>query len=221
MASSPGEPGEGIREMRREYTRRGLRREDLDRDPLGQFRAWFQQAVDAELLEPNAMSLATCGRDGRPGLRTVLLKAFDHKGFVFFTNYASRKAGQLAENPMATLLFPWLALERQVVISGVVSRISAAESLAYFASRPFGSRVGAWVSMQSKVIPSRKLLEMKFEELKAKFASGEVPLPDHWGGYRLAPDMFEFWQGSQSRLHDRFQYSRLSSGDWQIDRLSP
>ncbi len=194
-------------------------------EPVAQFRLWFQEAVDAELLEPNAMSLATAGKDGMPGIRTVLLKAFDERGFVFFTNYASRKAEQIEENPQAALLFPWLALERQVIISGPVRKLSVAESLAYFASRPFGNKIGAWVSMQSKVIPSRKFLEMKFEEMKNKFASGEVPLPDFWGGYRVEHDRVEFWQGSASRLHDRFLYTREKSHDggysWRIDRLSP
>lgn len=207
--------------MRRDYTARGLTRENLDPDPVAQFRQWFQQAVDAKLLEPNAMTLATCGADGIPGARTVLLKAFDDRGFVFFTNYSSRKASQIAENPQATLLFPWLALERQVIISGPTVKIPTRESLAYFASRPFGSKVGAWVSMQSRIIPSRRLLEMKFEEMKAKFASGEVPLPDFWGGYRVEPATFEFWQGSASRLHDRFLYSRDNEKGWRIDRLSP
>ncbi len=207
--------------MRRDYTERGLTREDLESDPIEQFRLWFQQAIDADLLEPNAMSLATCGADGQPGLRTVLLKAFDQRGFVFFSNYNSRKARQIDENPKATLLFPWLQLERQLIISGSIEKISSAESLAYFVSRPFGNKVGAWVSMQSKVIPSRKFLEKKFEEMKQKFASGEVPLPDYWGGYRVVPETLEFWQGSASRLHDRFLYTRQEEGTWCIERLSP
>lgn len=217
-----------IKDLRRDYgknQREGLRREHLAADPVTQFRRWFLEAIDAELLEPNAMSLATAGKDGLPGVRTVLLKAFDERGFVFFTNYASRKAEQIAENPQAALLFPWLALERQVIISGSVCKLSVAESLAYFASRPFGNKLGAWVSMQSKVIPSRKFLEMKFEEMKKKFASGEVPLPDFWGGYRVEHDRVEFWQGSASRLHDRFLYTRERSGEegsaWRIARLSP
>lgn len=216
--------GLDVAAMRRDYADRGLRREDLLADPVEQFRIWFNEAVEADLLEPNAMSLATVGNDGRPGLRTVLLKAFDERGFVFFTNYTSRKAEQLAENPQATLLFPWLALERQVIITGSAHKLTTAESLAYFASRPFGNKVGAWVSMQSRVIPSRKFLEIKFEEMKRKFASGEVPLPDHWGGYRVEHDQVEFWQGSPSRLHDRFLY-RKQEGEgtepWLIERLSP
>ncbi|MDR2463889.1 MAG: pyridoxamine 5'-phosphate oxidase [Verrucomicrobiales bacterium] len=210
-----------IADLRREYATRGLRREDLAENPVAQFRAWFKEAQAAELLEPNAMSLATAGADGRVTARMVLLKAFDERGFVFFTNYDSAKARQMAENERVALLFPWLALERQVSVSGRVEKISAAESLAYFASRPFGSRLGAWISQQSRVIPSRKLLELKFEEMRRKFANGEVPLPGFWGGYRVAPLTVEFWQGAASRLHDRFQYSRGADGEWVIERLSP
>ncbi|MDD5260883.1 MAG: pyridoxamine 5'-phosphate oxidase [Methylacidiphilales bacterium] len=218
MKVSP-EPGR-ISDLRREYTDRGLHRADLDPDPVAQFRKWFQEARAADLLEPNAMALATADAKGRVTARTVLLKAFDQKGFVFFTNYNSLKAAQIAENPQSALLFNWLPLERQVSISGPVEKISAAESLAYFASRPFGSRLGAWVSQQSRVIPTRKWLEIKFEEMRKKFASGEVPLPDFWGGYRVAPETLEFWQGAASRLHDRFLYSRAGA-EWKIERLSP
>ncbi len=218
MEVSP-EPGK-IADLRREYTDRGLHRADLDPDPVAQFRKWFQEAQAADLLEPNAMALATADAKGRVTARTVLLKAFDQKGFVFFTNYNSLKAAQIAENPQAALLFNWLPLERQVSISGPVEKISTAESLAYFASRPFGSRLGAWVSQQSRVIPTRKWLEAKFEEMRKKFASGEVPLPDFWGGYRVAPETLEFWQGAASRLHDRFLYTRDGT-EWKIERLSP
>jgi pyridoxamine 5'-phosphate oxidase len=205
--------------LRREYRRAGLRRADLHPDPVAQFRLWFEQATAAELLEPNAMVLGTS--DGqRPSTRTVLLKAFDHRGFVFFTNYASRKAREIAAHPQVSLLFPWYGLERQVAILGSAERISAAESLAYFTSRPFGSRVGAWVSQQSSVISSRRLLEMKWEEIKRRFASGEVPLPRAWGGFRVVPAEVEFWQGRENRLHDRFRY-RLQDGDWVIERLAP
>ncbi|MDR1304858.1 MAG: pyridoxamine 5'-phosphate oxidase [Verrucomicrobiales bacterium] len=213
-------PG-NIANLRREYTTSGLRKEDLSPNPFDQFRQWFREAQAAGLLEPNAMSLATAGANGAVTARTVLLKAFDERGLVFFTNYESVKARQLAENPRAALLFPWLALERQVTISGPVEKISTVESLAYFASRPFGSRLGAWISQQSRVIPSRKLLELKFEEMRRKFANGEVPLPSFWGGYRVAPETIEFWQGAASRLHDRFQYSRDPRGEWVIERLSP
>jgi len=211
---------EELAALRREYQKGGLHRSDLDPDPVAQFRRWFQQAVEAELLEPNAMTLATAGADGRVTARTVLLKAFDARGFVFFTNYGSRKALQIAENPWVSLLFAWLPLERQVEVCGRAVRIGAAESLAYFASRPFGSRLGAWVSQQSRVIPSRKLLEMKFEEMRRKFADGKVPLPDWWGGYRVEPETIEFWQGGEGRLHDRLRYRRDAEG-WGIDRLQP
>jgi pyridoxamine-phosphate oxidase len=207
--------------LRENYESGALHREDLDADPVVQFRKWFEEAVaSGKVCEPNAMTLATANAAGRVTARTVLLKAYDEKGFVFFTNYTSVKARQIAENPQVALLFPWLPLERQVSIQGRAERISAAESLAYFVSRPFTSRVGAWVSHQSRVISSRKLLEMKFEEMRRKFANGEVPLPDFWGGYRVVPEAVEFWQGRTSRLHDRFLYTR-EGGGWRIDRLSP
>ena len=180
---------------------------------------WFTQAVDAQLVEPNAMVLGTTDAK-RPSARSVLLKAYDERGFVFFTNYESRKAQEIAANPQVSLLFPWYPLERQVSILGRAERISTAESLAYFASRPHGSRLGAWVSQQSAVINSRKLLEMKLEEIKRKFADGEVPLPSFWGGFRVVPAELEFWQGRENRLHDRFRYTR-SGGSWAIERLSP
>lgn len=205
--------------LRRNYTRDGLRRGDLDPDPVGQFRKWFGEAVAAELVEPNAMVLSTT--DGkRPSSRTVLLKAYDERGFVFFTNYESRKARDIATDAHVSLLFPWYPLERQVGILGRAERISAAESLAYFTSRPHGSRLGAWVSQQSSVINSRKFLEMKWDEMKRKFADGEIPLPSFWGGIRVIPTEVEFWQGRENRLHDRFRYRR--SGDaWGIERLAP
>jgi pyridoxamine 5'-phosphate oxidase len=209
-----------VADLRREYATRGLRREDLLGEPVGQFRAWFEEARKAELLEPNAAVLSTADAAGRVTSRTVLLKAYDERGFVFFTNYTSRKAGQIAENPNVSMLFLWLPLERQVAVAGRAEKIGHAESLAYFMSRPFGSRIGAWVSQQSKIIPSRKLLEMKFEEMMRKFADGKVPLPDSWGGYRVVPETVEFWQGNASRLHDRFLYSR-ENGGWRVDRLQP
>jgi pyridoxamine 5'-phosphate oxidase len=211
---------EQLAALRREYCKDGLHRADLDPDPVAQFRKWFQQAIDAALLEPNAMTLATAGADGGVTARTVLLKAFDERGFVFYTNYASRKARQIGENARVALLFAWLPLERQVEICGRAERIGTAESLAYFASRPFGSRLGAWVSQQSRIIPSRKLLEMKFEEMRRKFADGKIPLPDWWGGYRVVPESIEFWQGGEGRLHDRLRYVRLENR-WTIDRLQP
>ncbi|MBC2594284.1 pyridoxamine 5'-phosphate oxidase [Ruficoccus amylovorans] len=211
-----------LADMRRNYTRNGLSEESAEADPFAQFRVWFEQALQAELAEPNAMTLGTAGADGQPNLRTVLLKAYDAKGFVFYTNYTSAKATEIAENPQVCLLFTWLDLERQIKIQGRAEKISAAESLRYFASRPFGSRLGAWVSHQSRIISSRKLLEMKLEEVKRKFAGGEIPLPSFWGGYRVKPIRFEFWQGRENRLHDRLQYSPSGDGDnWKIERLAP
>lgn len=212
-------PHPDVAELRRNYTRDGLRRNSLDPDPVGQFRRWFTDAVAAELVEPNAMVLSTT--DGRrPSSRTVLLKAYDERGFVFFTNYESRKARDIAAQAEVSLLFPWYPLERQVGLLGKAERISAAESLAYFASRPHGSRLGAWVSQQSTVITSRKLLEMKWEEVKRKFSEGAVPLPSFWGGFRVVPVEFEFWQGRENRLHDRFRYVRSGNG-WAVERLAP
>jgi pyridoxamine 5'-phosphate oxidase len=216
---SDAAPHPDVAELRRNYTRDGLSRADLDPDPVAQFRRWFEQAVEAQIMEPNAMVLGTA--DGkRPSARSVLLKAYDERGFVFFTNYESRKAKEIATNAHVSLLFPWYPLERQVSILGRAERISTAESLAYFASRPHGSRLGAWVSQQSSVINSRQLLEMKLEEIKRKFADGEVPLPSFWGGFRVVPSEIEFWQGRENRLHDRFRYL-ISGSSWAIERLSP
>ncbi|WP_417565287.1 pyridoxamine 5'-phosphate oxidase [Marinobacter sp.] len=209
-----------IGDMRRDFESEGLDREALDDNPVRQFQIWFEDAREAGILEPNAMSLATAGRDGMPDLRTVLLKYFDAHGFVFYTNYGSRKAREMDENPQAALLFPWLGLNRQVRIQGQVEKVSKSESLRYFASRPRGSQIGAWVSAQSKAITSRGLLEQKVAEIKRKFIDGEVPLPSFWGGYRVVPERIEFWQGRPSRLHDRFEYVRESDG-WFIQRLQP
>lgn len=210
-----------ISQLRQEYLQSGLSRENLDRDPFRQFEQWFQQACSVDLLEPNAMTLATVSTDGTPYLRTVLLKYFDRDGFVFFTNYESRKAQQIAENPQVALLFLWLPLERQAHIQGTATKISIAESLRYFTSRPRGSQLGAWCSQQSTVISSRKLLEMQLEKMKRKFEDREIPLPSFWGGYRVVPHSFEFWQGRANRLHDRFLYTAPSQGEWEIQRLSP
>ncbi|MGV2826736.1 pyridoxamine 5'-phosphate oxidase [Myxosarcina sp. GI1(2024)] len=211
-----------IGDLRREYTLEGLTRERLNADPVRQFELWFQQACTAELPEPNAMCLATVSATGEPLQRMVLLKYFDRQGLVFFTNYESRKARQIADNPQVSLLFFWAALERQVQISGKAIQISTAESLKYFATRPRGSQIGAWCSQQSKVISSRQMLEMKFDEMKRKFGDREIPLPSAWGGYRVVPHSFEFWQGRPNRLHDRFlyTYSDVESA-WEIHRLAP
>lgn len=207
-------------DLREEYTRDGLRRSQLPNNPLPLFEQWFLQAQQAKLSEPNAMSLSTVSALGQPSLRTVLLKYFDDNGFVFFTNYHSCKAQQIAENNQVALLFPWVALERQVIVQGYAEKISTAESLKYFLSRPQGSQLGAWVSQQSSVISSRQVLEMKMAEIKRKFNNGAIPLPDFWGGYRVVPKRIEFWQGRSNRLHDRFCYYQ-HNGQWQIDRLSP
>lgn len=206
--------------MRREFESSGLNEEDLNNDPVIQFESWFQDARTAGLLEPNAMSLATVDSNGQPTLRTVLLKYFDEHGFVFFTNYESRKAQNIETTPKAAALFPWIALNRQVSIQGSVRRISKAESFKYFSSRPRESQIGAWVSDQSKAISSRGLLEQKLAEMKRKFGEGQIPLPSFWGGYQIVPERIEFWQGRPHRLHDRFTYTRTESG-WDIQRLQP
>jgi pyridoxamine 5'-phosphate oxidase len=199
---------------------RGVSRSDLDPDPIRQFQRWFEETIAQDIPEPNAMTLATVDARGQPFARTVLLKLYDERGFVFFTNYESRKSRQIGENPRVALLFPWVALARQVQIVGQARRISAAESLKYFATRPRGSQIGAWASPQSQVIRTRALLEGKVAEIRRRFAEGEIPLPDFWGGYRVEPELIELWQGRDSRLHDRFQYRR-DGGGWAIERLAP
>ena len=205
--------------LRDEYTRAGLSEADADADPIAQFNVWFDDAVAAELLHPNAMTLATVD-GGRPSARVVLLKSVDANGFVFFTNYESRKGHELAANPAATLLFFWAELERQVRVDGTAEKVSEDESDAYFATRPYGSQIGAWASAQSSPIPSRDVLEARARELDARYGGGPVPRPAHWGGYRVAPVEIEFGQGRANRLHDRLRY-RLADGVWARERLSP
>ena len=209
-----------IADLRRNYTLAGLRRVELEADPIQQFQKWLQQAVGAQLLEPTAMTLATADQNRRPSARIVLLKGLDERGFIFFTNYESRKGRELAENPNASLVFYWAELERQVRASGTASRISRGESEKYFKSRPRGHQLGAWVSTQSDVISRRAVLEERLKQLGAKYP-GDVPLPPYWGGYVLSPVEIEFWQGRPNRLHDRFRYTRQPDNTWLIERLAP
>lgn len=209
-----------LSDFRKEYSGGALRRAGLEAEPVAQFAKWFDEAVKAGYHEPNAMSLATVGATGDPTLRTVLLKGFDERGFVFFTNYQSRKSAELEANPTAGLLFPWVALERQVFIRGEVEKITREESLAYFRTRPRDSQLGAWVSHQSSIIASRQVLEEELESLRVRFGEEEIPIPPFWGGYRVAPRLVEFWQGGPGRLHDRFLYTREDQS-WRIERLSP
>jgi len=206
--------------LRREYERGSLERDDLADDPLEQFELWFEEARATGLAEPNAMSVATATADGQPSLRTVLMKYFDRQGLVFFTNLESRKADEIAANPRVALLFYWLPLERQVAIRGTAERISRRETLRYFMKRPRGSQLGAWVSDQSRVLTSRKILEMKLDEMRRRYADGKIPLPSWWGGFRVRPHAVEFWQGRPNRLHDRFLYT-LDGAAWGIERLAP
>jgi len=209
-----------IASLREEYSRAELSEDSIHPDPIRQFEIWFQEARHAELAEPNAMVLGTVGEDLQPSTRTVLLKAFDARGFVFYTNYRSEKARQLDQNNRASVTFPWFPLQRQVHILGTTEKVSRKESIHYFLSRPRGSQLGAWVSDQSKVISSRQILELKLEEMKRKFSRGEVPLPDHWGGIRIIAHSIEFWQGRPNRLHDRLRYIRENE-EWTIKRLAP
>ncbi len=216
-----GHHGMNVSGMRRSATGFALDREDLHDDPVVQFEDWFGYACETVSMDPNAVCLSTVDSQNRPSSRTVLLKYFDEKGFVFFTNYESKKAAEIAENPHVALLFFWSDAARQVKILGTAERISARETLKYFVSRPRGSQIGAWVSAQSSVISSRSLLENKFQEIKTKFSKKEVPLPSFWGGYRVVPYEIEFWQGRRNRLHDRFVYTRQDDGSWEIERLAP
>jgi pyridoxamine 5'-phosphate oxidase len=214
--------GIDVARMRKEYTLRGLHRSDLLSDPFEQFGRWFAESIQfAGDREPNAMTLATATADGHPSARVVLLKGFDHEGFVFFTNYESRKGEQLAQNPRAALNFHWPWLERQIQIEGSVKKVSREESQTYFDKRPLLSRLSAIISAQSKVTASRRELEGRLKEVEKEFAGRNPPVPDFWGGYRVWPERMEFWQGRENRLHDRFLYVRQSDNSWRVDRLSP
>ena len=210
-----------IADLRREYALARLDESDVSHDPIVEFARWFAEAQEAQVPEPDAMTLATATPDGAPSARIVLLRAFDERGFVFFTDYRSRKGGELEANPRAALVFRWGEVERQVRITGGVALASREESEKYFRSRPLGSRFGAWASHQSRVIPGRAALEEDIRQVKQRFGDGDVPLPSHWGGYRVVPDTIEFWQGRESRLHDRLRYVRESGKGWRVERLSP
>jgi pyridoxamine 5'-phosphate oxidase len=209
-----------LSDIRREYTRGGLRRNDLPDEPLPLFEKWLQQAIDAKIADPTAMTVATVDESGQPFQRIVLLKHFDRNGFIFYTNLGSRKALHLSHNSKISLHFPWHAIERQVHITGEVEKLSSLEVIKYFSSRPKESQIAAWASKQSNRISARQALEGKYLELKQKFAQGEVPVPTFWGGYRVKLNSIEFWQGGENRLHDRFIYSHDTS-NWNIDRLAP
>ena len=213
-------PPADLAALRRDYSLSSLKEADVDTDPIRQFERWFADALAAQVLEPNAMTLSTASRDGVPSGRIVLLKGVDARGFAFYTDYRSRKSAELAENPLAALTFLWKEIERQVRITGSVSRVSAEESESYFRSRPVGSRIGAWASHQSAVIPNRSDLEERVRTVNERFANTDVPLPSHWGGFRVMPDEIEFWQGRSDRLHDRIRYRREDPA-WVIERLSP
>ncbi|MCM0592228.1 MAG: pyridoxamine 5'-phosphate oxidase [Gloeotrichia echinulata DVL01] len=210
-----------IADLRKDYSLEGLNETDVNNNPFIQFTKWFQQALAAQLPEPNAMTIATATPDGKPAARMVLLKDFDERGFVFFTNYNSRKGQELAENPQAALVFWWVELERQVRICGRVEKISENESDKYYDSRPENSRLGAWVSNQSEVIENREVLEQRWQDFQRRYDNQDIPRPPHWGGLRVIPAEIEFWQGRPSRLHDRLLYTRLDHDSWKIERLSP
>ncbi len=215
-------PATDIATLRRQFSDTPLGRDTLADEPVAQFSRWFDDAVAADAIDPNAMSVATVAADGQPSLRTVLLKYYDRDGFVFYTNLESRKAREIDANPRVALLFYWAVIGRQVKITGSARRVGAAETLRYFITRPRDSRIGAWVSAQSRVITARAVLENRFAELKHKFADGEIPLPAFWGGFRIHHETVEFWQARNNRLHDRFRYRRDGGGDtWQIERLAP
>ncbi len=210
-----------LESLRREYLHGGLSRDELAENPFDQFSAWMQQAIDLEISDATAMTVATVAANGQPSQRIVLLKHFDEKGFVFYTNFGSRKAAELGQNARISLHFPWHSIERQVKVCGEAVKMSAVESFKYFSSRPRESQLAAMASRQSSVLTSRAFLLNQFESLKQKFGNGEIPLPDFWGGYIVVPHEIEFWQGGANRLHDRFRYLRTTEGSWSIDRLAP
>lgn len=207
--------------LRQQFMEQGLSQDKLRSNPFKQFEAWYQQSIESHLYEPDAMSVATVDERGQPWQRIVLLKLYDEKGLVFFTNYESRKAQQIAVNPQVSLLFPWHVLGRQLKITGEAEKVTTAESLKYFTTRPRGSQLGAWASQQSQMISSRSILESMVDNMKKKYANKEVPLPPFWGGYRVKPETFEFWQARDNRLHDRFIYRRDEASQWFIERLAP
>jgi len=210
-----------LADLRRDYSLAGLLEKDLARDPFRQFEKWFQEAEAAKVTEPNAMICSTTTPDGKPSSRIVLLKGLDGRGFVFFTNYESRKGRELAQNTHTSLLFPWILLERQVTVEGEATKVSPEESAAYFHTRPRASQLAAWASVQSSVIAGRVVLEDAMKLIEQKYVGSEVPMPPHWGGFRVAPQTVEFWQGRRSRLHDRLRYRREKGGGWIIERLAP
>ena len=211
-----------LNNIRREYLKDGLNRDHLNANPFEQFQTWMQQAMDAKITaDPTAMSLATVSPEGQPSQRTVLLKHFDEKGFVFYTNLDSRKAQEIGSNPKVCLMFAWLPIERQVIIYGKAGKLSIADATRYFLTRPRESQIAAWTSHQSRLVESRKVLDLTFAKMKAKFAQGDIPLPTFWGGYRVVPEKIEFWQGGQNRLHDRFMYTQQDDASWSIERLQP
>ena len=207
--------------QRTDYRRASLDAADVDVDPIRQFSSWYDAAAAAGVPEVNAMTLATVDADGRPSARIVLLKEIDDRGFVFYTNLESRKAQHITANPNVSLLFPWIALERQVIVTGTAAKVPLRETLKYFLTRPRESQLAAWASQQSHAISSRKVLEMEWARLKEKFGKGKIPLPSFWGGFRVKPETIEFWQGGPHRLHDRFQYTLQGDGTWVIERLAP
>ena len=210
-----------LADLRKDYSLAGLSEKDVARDPFRQFEKWFQEAEAAKLVEPNAAVLSTATKDGRPSSRMILLKGIDGRGFVFYTNYSSRKGMELESNPHVSFMFPWVALERQVIIEGSVTKVTREESEAYFHIRPRSSQLAAWASSQSTILSGREALEDAMKAVEKKFSGVDAPLPPHWGGFRIIPETVEFWQGRRSRLHDRLRYRREPNGSWVIERLSP